>query len=44
MTKPVAESHWTPRLVEAYLAEAADTLRRLPEHRVRGYVSELPSS
>ncbi len=34
--------HWTPRLVEAYLAEAADTLRRLPEQRVQGYVSAWP--
>jgi hypothetical protein len=30
-------THWTPRLVEAFLADAADTLRRLPEHGVRGY-------
>jgi hypothetical protein len=38
----MVESHWTPELVEAYLAEAADTLRRLPEKRVRGYFSSWP--
>ena len=38
----MAEVHWTPKLVEAYLAEAADTLRRLPEPRVRGYGSSWP--
>ncbi|MBB4267612.1 DUF6362 family protein [Roseospira visakhapatnamensis] len=35
---------WTPRLVEVYLAEAADTLRRLPEQRVRGFVSAWPEA
>lgn len=38
----MADTHWTPKLVEAYLAEAADTLRRLPEQRVRGYFSAWP--
>jgi hypothetical protein len=38
----MTETHWTPRLVEAYLAEAADTLRRLPQHRIRGYFSTWP--
>jgi hypothetical protein len=42
MTKPMVPTSWTPRLVEAYLAEAADTLRRLPQHRIRGYFSTWP--
>lgn len=38
----MTETHWTPRLVEAYLAEAADTMRRLPESRVPGYFNTWP--
>jgi hypothetical protein len=34
---------WTPTLVEARLAEAADVLKRLPEERVRGCVSSWPA-
>lgn len=34
--------HWTPKLVVVYLEEAADTLRRLPEGRLRGYWSSWP--
>ena len=33
---------WNPRLVEAHLAEAADTLRRLPERCGNGYWSTWP--
>ncbi|CAK0756688.1 DUF6362 domain-containing protein [Azospirillaceae bacterium] len=38
----MAEIHWTPKIVEVYLNEAADTLRRLPEKRIQGYVSAWP--
>jgi hypothetical protein len=38
MTRPTTEDRWTLKLVEARLEEAADTLRRLPEQRIRGYV------
>lgn len=38
----MSETHWTPRLVEAYLAEAADTLRRLPEPRSQRYRNNWP--
>jgi hypothetical protein len=38
----MAEPHWTPKMVAAYLEEAADTLRRLPNHRVGGYASAWP--
>lgn len=34
--------HWTPTLVEERLVEAADTLRRLPERRVQGFLSAWP--
>lgn len=33
---------WTPSLVEARLAEAADVLKRLPECRVQGYFNTWP--
>lgn len=33
---------WTPKLVEARIEEAADTLRRLPEERVRTTRSTWP--
>ncbi len=36
------EPHWTPKLVQAYLEEAADTLRRLPNRHIQGYVSTWP--
>ena len=38
----MAEPHWTPKMVAVYLEEAADTLRRLPNHRVGGYASAWP--
>lgn len=38
----MVDVHWTPKLVEAYLAEAADTLRRLPEERVQTARSSWP--
>ena len=38
----MTENHWTPHSVEACLAEAADTLRRLPEPRVPGYFNTWP--
>ncbi len=34
---------WTVDLVELMLAEAAETLRRLPAERPRGYVSAMPT-
>ncbi len=36
------DRHWTPKLVAAYLEEAADTLKRLPEKRIQGYFSAWP--
>lgn len=33
---------WTPSLVETYMAEAADVLARLPDARMRGYVTSWP--
>jgi Domain of unknown function (DUF6362) len=38
----MAEQHWTASLVEERMVEAADTLKRLPEERVRGYFSTWP--
>lgn len=38
----MADNHWTPSLVEERMVEAADTLKRLPEERVRGYFSTWP--
>lgn len=38
MTNPI----WTPKLVEARLAEAAAVLQRLPSVQVRGYFSTWP--
>ena len=38
----MAEFRWTPPLVEERLAEAADTLRRLPDTRVQGHASTWP--
>lgn len=38
----MADIDWTPALVEAWLIEAADTLRRLPEERVRTARSSWP--
>ena len=34
---------WTPKLVEARLAEAAAVLKRLPEPRVQGYFHTWPA-
>lgn len=34
---------WTVELVERMLAEAADTLRRLPADKPRGYFSTMPT-
>jgi hypothetical protein len=38
----MAEQHWTPIMVEERIAEAVDTLRRLPEPRVQGYATTWP--
>jgi hypothetical protein len=38
----MVEITWTPKLVEARLEEAADTLRRLPEQRVQACRSGWP--
>lgn len=38
----MAEFRWTPSLVEERIAEAADTLRRLPDTRVQGHASTWP--
>lgn len=37
------EQAWTPKLVEERLAEAADTLRRLPAVKVQGYICSWPT-
>lgn len=39
----MAEQRWTASLVEERMVEAADTLKRLPEERVRGYFSTWPT-
>jgi len=36
------QQDWTPKLVEARLEEAADTLRRLPKVKVQGFLSTWP--
>jgi len=36
------DRHWTPEMVAGRLAEAADTLRRLPAVKVQGYFSAWP--
>ena len=38
----MSDKHWTASEVEAWLAEAADTLRRLPERRIGGYQQSWP--
>jgi hypothetical protein len=38
----MTEQRWTASLVEERMVEAADTLKRLPEERVRGYFSTWP--
>lgn len=38
----MAETRWTPSMVEERLVEAADVLKRLPEVRVQGYYSLWP--
>jgi Domain of unknown function (DUF6362) len=38
----MTEITWTPSLVEERLAEAADTLRRLPDTGVQGHASTWP--
>ena len=38
----MAETRWTPSMVEERLVEAADVLKRLPEVRVQGYFSTWP--
>jgi len=38
----MTEIIWTPSLVEEWLSEAADTLRRLPDTRVQGHASTWP--
>ncbi len=37
-------THWTPHLIEARLAEAAATLKRLPTDKTKGYLGHLPNS
>ena len=39
----MADLHWTASLIEERMVEAADTLKRLPEARVRGYFSTWPA-
>ena len=39
----MADIRWTASLVEERLVEAADTLKRLPEPRMRGYTGTWPS-
>ena len=36
-------THWTPRLVEARLAEAAAILKRLPTDQTKGHLGHLPN-
>jgi len=38
-----APEEWTPEMVAGRLAEAADTLRRLPRVKVQGYFSTWPT-
>lgn len=38
----MSDIHWTPSLVEEWLAEAADVLKRLPDVRLQGYYSVWP--
>jgi hypothetical protein len=35
-------AEWTPSLVEARLAEAADVLKRLPDRSIQGYFNTWP--
>ncbi len=39
----MAETQWTPALVEERLVEAAETMRRLPQVRVQGYYNSWPT-
>ena len=39
----MTDRRWTPETVEERLREAADTLRRLPEERIQGFVCLWPS-
>ncbi len=38
----MADTRWTPSLVEERLVEAADVLKRLPEVKMQGYFSTWP--
>ncbi len=38
----MGDIQWTPSIVETYMAEAADVLGRLPDARMRGYVTTWP--
>ncbi|MBM3950779.1 MAG: hypothetical protein FJ311_04930 [Rhodospirillales bacterium] len=38
----MADIRWTASLIEERMVEAADTLKRLPEERIRGYFSTWP--
>ncbi|MDK9720408.1 MAG: DUF6362 family protein [Rhodospirillales bacterium] len=38
----MADIHWTPKMVAVYLEEAADTLKRLPPVKVRGFFTTWP--
>lgn len=39
----MAETRWTPPLVEERLTEAADVLKRMPPVKVKGYFSTWPT-
>lgn len=38
----MAETQWTPSLLEERFVEAADVMKRLPEVRVPGYFNTWP--
>lgn len=40
---PPPEPHWTDKMVEAYLMEAADVMKTLPPVKVQGYFSVWPT-
>lgn len=40
---PPPELHWTDKMVEAYLQDAADVMKALPAVRVQGYFSVWPT-
>ena len=38
----MSDTRWTPSLVEEYITDAADVLARLPDPRLRGYMTSWP--